>query len=141
MCFGEPADHMRFSIGLRSAVFNLMKILEEVPKQIRIAGASLCQGSVDNIRRVLRKGEFRTLDFAQERAETGTRRFEALTYGSINFLPTEGAIRDNTGSGRLGQVHRHLEIRRELEHVHLPAVFAAFQRTFLENGQGISPLG
>src|SRR5438445_5635907 len=86
MCFGEPADHLRFSIGLRPAVFNLMKILEEVPKQIRIAGASLCQGSVDNIRHVLRKGEFRTLDFAQERAETGTRRFEALTMAlSISF--------------------------------------------------------
>ena len=69
MRLGEPTDELRFAIGLRPALFELGKVLEEVSEQIRVAGTGLIEGSVDNVRHVLREREFRALDVAHERGE------------------------------------------------------------------------
>ena len=71
---------------------------------------------------------------AHERGKAGSCRLETFPHSAPDFSPTEGAVRDDAGPGRLGQVHRHLEVRGKLEHIHLPAAFAAFQGAFLKDG-------
>ena len=137
MRFREPADQLRLAIGSRPALFEIGKVLREVSKQIRVACAGLAQGRSHNVRRALREREFRALEVGHELGEAGSRGLVPPPDGALDLAPAERAIRDDAGSRCLGQIHRHLEIRYELEHIHLPAAFPAFQRAFLQDGQGI----
>src|SRR4051794_15890832 len=125
MRLGKPSDKLSLAIGLRPTLFEVRKILEQVAKQFRVAGADLIERSGDHIRCVLRKRELGALDVAHERGKSGSWCLETLPDGALNFSPAEEAVRDDGSPGCLGQVQGHLKIRGELEHVQLPATLAA----------------
>src|SRR5262249_8337056 len=95
MRFGEPADELRFAIWLRSALFEIGKIFEQVPEQIRIASARLLQGVIDGIRHVLRESEFGGLNVVREGSKPGRRRHRAATDSPLDFVPAVRAVRDD----------------------------------------------
>src|ERR1700732_4484756 len=102
MDLGEPASKLRFPVGLCSALLKVREILEQVPKQIRIARACLLQRVVDDIRNVLREGELCSIYLTRKSGEPGRCHCHAATDSSLNFAPAERAVRNDTGARRLG---------------------------------------
>src|SRR4051812_24129635 len=99
MDLGEPASKLRFPVGLCAALLKVREILEQVPEQIRIARAGLLQRMVDDIRYILREGEFCSLYFIRQGGEPGRCHCHATTDSSLHFAPAKRAVRDDASAG------------------------------------------